>query len=108
MEGEKVWKWAEDFFYLFIFWLSLFKTTEICLESTKMDNFTRKNHISRREKIGENYFALSEKHSSYAPVKFPDHFKSETNLHAEIVIAICYRYWYNVFMNYAYIIVSSG
>ena len=29
MEGEKVWKFA----------LSLFETTEICLGSTKMDNF---------------------------------------------------------------------
>ena len=44
----KVWKWAEDllfylFIYLFIylFCLSLFETTEICLGSTRMDNFTR-------------------------------------------------------------------
>ena len=59
IEGEEVWKWAEDFFF------SLFETTEICLGYTKMENFYRKKHISRREKIGNSDFAPSEKYSSY-------------------------------------------
>ena len=55
------------FIYLFIylFCLSVFETTEICLGSTKMDNFTRKNYISCWEKIRKSDFAHSEKYSSY-------------------------------------------
>ena len=34
----------------FFFFFPCFETTEICLGSTKMDNFTGKNHISRRKK----------------------------------------------------------
>ena len=40
-------------FVLFVFCLSLFETTEICLGSTKMDNFAGKNHISCSEKNQE-------------------------------------------------------
>ena len=56
------------FIYLFIylFCLSLFETTEICLGSTRMDNFTRKNHISCWDKIRKPDFASSEKYYSYA------------------------------------------
>ena len=45
-----------------------FETTEFCLGSTKMDNFTGKNHISCREKIGNTDFGPSKKYSSYAPI----------------------------------------
>ena len=54
------------FCFVFFFCLSLFETTEICFGSTKMNNFTRKNHISPREKIRKSDFAPSEKYSSYA------------------------------------------
>ena len=51
-------------FVCLFFCLSLFETTEICLGSTKMDNFPGKNHISCLEKIRKPDFAPSEKYSS--------------------------------------------
>ena len=71
MEGEEVWNFTEDFFFLFFFFsffLSAFETTEVCLGCTKMENFTEKKHISCREKNRKSDFASSEKYSSYATV----------------------------------------
>ena len=76
MEEEKVWKRAEDFFlfifliiylfiYLFILLVTFWNHWNLCLGSTKMDNFTRKIHISCWEKIRKPDFAPSEKYSSY-------------------------------------------
>ena len=72
----KVWKQAEDFFlfifliiylfiYLFILLVTFWNHWNLCLGSTKMDNFTRKIHISCWEKIRKPDFAPSEKYSSY-------------------------------------------
>ena len=67
-------------FFCFCFFFSLFKTTEICFESTKMeplkfvlslpkwDFFTGKKHFTTGKKFRKTDFAPSEKYSSYAPV----------------------------------------
>ena len=67
-KSYKMRTWGEDFFFFF-FSFSLFKTTEICFRSTKMGIFYReKIHFPPWKKIKKNYFAPSEKYSSYAPV----------------------------------------
>ena len=66
------WKWKEEKLQneerTFFFFFFAFQTTEICFGSTKMGIFYQGKSISHREKkIRKNNFALSEKHSSYAP-----------------------------------------
>ena len=58
-------KMSRGLFCLF-YCLSLFETTEICLGSTKMDNFYRENHVIHGEIIRKTDFAPSEKYSFYA------------------------------------------
>ena len=72
MEGGKVRKWGEDFFFsfLFFFFFSLFKVTEICFGSTKTGILYRKKSFHAGKKIRKNDFAPSEKFSCYAPGSF--------------------------------------
>ena len=52
MEGGKVEKWREDFFFLFFFFAFHFsKTTKICFESTRMGSFYREKAIYTGKKI---------------------------------------------------------
>ena len=69
MEGGKVTKCGEDFFFpaCFCFCYSLFKTTEICCGSTKIGIFYWEKVFHAGKKIRKNDFAPSEKYSSYAP-----------------------------------------
>ena len=72
MEVVKVIKWGEALFFFFFssfffffFCFSLFKTTEICFGSTKMEIFYREKAFHVGKKIRKNDFASSEKFSSY-------------------------------------------
>ena len=64
MEGGKVRKWGED---SFSFCFSLFKTTNICSGSTKVEIFFMEKSFHARKKIRKNDFAPLEKFSCYAP-----------------------------------------
>ena len=66
-EKRKVTKWRmrRDFFKIFFFCFSLFKTTEICFGFTKMGIFYRGKAFHAGKNFRKNYFAPSEKYSSY-------------------------------------------
>ena len=53
------------YFYFLFFCFSLFKTTEICLGSSKMEIFYRENAFHAGKKIRKNDFAPSEKYAFY-------------------------------------------
>ena len=65
MEGGKLQNEERTFFFFFCF--SLFKTTQICFGSTKLEIFYREKALHTRKKIRKNDFAPSEKFSCYAP-----------------------------------------
>ena len=68
-------------FLFLIFCLSLFKTTGICFESTKMGIFYW-------EKIRKNYFAPSEKYSSYAPAYNMMIFENRAYLNEDVTVLV--------------------
>ena len=54
IEGRKVTKWGDFFFFLFSFFcFSLFKTTEICFGSTKMEIFYQEKAFHTGKKSGK-------------------------------------------------------
>ena len=67
MEGGKVTKWGENFFPLFKTTEICFGSTEICFGSTKIGIFYQEKVFQAWKKIKKNYFAPSEKYSSYVP-----------------------------------------
>ena len=67
MEGGKITKWGEDFFFV-LFCFPLFKTTEILFWVYQNGNFLPGKSIScRKKKSGKNDSTPSVKISSYAP-----------------------------------------
>ena len=60
----KVWRRAEDFFFFFA--CHFLKPLKFVWGLPKWTIFTKKKHISRREKFGKSDFAPLEKHFSYA------------------------------------------
>ena len=83
MEGGNVTKRGEDFFVLFLFlffvsdlllllllFCSLFKRTEICFGSTKMEIFYRRKAFYAGKKIRKNDFAPSEKSACYVSLDY--------------------------------------
>ena len=64
---ERIFFFLFFFLFFFFFLLSLFKTTNICFGSTKMEIFYREKAFHAGKKNQEKDFAPSEKFSCYAP-----------------------------------------
>ena len=75
MDGRKVSKWGEDFFFFFfalLFTFYNFKTQNHwnLFWNYQNGHSTRKKHFMLGKKSGKNDFAPSEKFSSYAPDRY--------------------------------------
>ena len=89
-EGEKVWKWAEDFFFfLACYYLKPlnFKLLNFVWGLPNWTILIGKNHILRREKIGKTDFVPSEKYSSYATDKRP--VSTELQINHNFISKLC-------------------